>query len=117
MIVYLTTDLMMASSANSFARQHNIKMTQVANQTAALEAIDQERPHLFLIDLQTPGLDIPDLSKRLKKLADSIQPLIVSYAQHVQVDQLQQAREAGFDQVLTRGQMNQQMGQFIAAAI
>ncbi len=79
----------------------------------ALKTIQDERPHLLLIDLQMPGLDIDSLGSEIKELSDSVSPLTVAYAQHVQVDLLARARSAGFDQVITRGQFNNQIGRII----
>lgn len=80
----------------------------------AITTIQEDRPHLLLIDLQTPNLDIDLLGQEIKDMSDSLTPLTVAYAQHVQVELLEKAKSAGFDQVLTRGQMNSQIGRIIA---
>ena len=116
MIVFLTSDLMMASNANAHAKQYSVAIAQVSSAAKAIEIIKANRPHLLLIDLQCPGLDIATLGDQLKKLSDSMAPLSIGYAQHVEVVKLQQARSAGINQVLTRGQVNSQMGQIIASA-
>ncbi|MFT5300940.1 MAG: CheY-like chemotaxis protein [Mariniblastus sp.] len=114
MIVFLTSDLMMTSHASSFARQREIKFKTSVDADAAIKLIELRRPYLFLVDLQTPGLDIPKLGEMIRDLADSVCPLTVAYAQHVNVEVLQQGKTAGFDQVMTRGQFNSQIGQIIA---
>ncbi len=116
MIVFLTKDLMMSSSANSHARQHKTSIKTVGSTEDAIAVIQEERPHLLLIDLQTPGLDIGKLGEEVRELADSVCPLTIAYAQHVNIEVLEQGRAAGFDQVLTRGQMNHQIGQIVAEA-
>ncbi len=116
MIVFLTSDLMMSSNANSHARQKKIDLKTVDSIQAAILLIEEHRPHLLLIDLQTPGLDVESLGRSVRELADSVCPLTIAYAQHVNLDLLQQAKTAGFDQVLTRGQFNSQMGQIVAEA-
>lgn len=116
MVVFLTADLMMASNASSHAKQKGIAISQAASAKSALEFIDKNRPHLLLIDLQCPGLDIAALGESLSDLSDSMCPLTIAYAQHVETDKLDAARSAGFDQVLTRGQINSEMGQIIAGA-
>ena len=116
MIVFITADLMMASNASAHAQQQGIKISQVSTAQRGLEMVQEHRPQLLLVDLQCPGLDIPALGNSLGSLADSISPLTIAFAQHVETDKLQAAKDAGFDQVLTRGQMNSQVGQIIAGA-
>ena len=113
MIVFLTTDLMMSSSASSHARQKKIKYKSVDTAKAAIDMIVENRPHLFLIDLQTPGLDVEELGEMVRELSDSLCPLTIAYAQHVNVELLKQAKAAGFDQVMTRGQFNSQIGTIV----
>ncbi len=114
MIVYLTSDLMMSSNASSHAREKEIELKTVFSSKDAIQMIEEKRPYLFLIDLQTPGLDVEALGESVRELADSVCPLTIAYAQHVNVDLIQQAKTAGFDQVLTRGQFNSQIGQIVA---
>lgn len=116
MVVFLSADLMMASNASSHAKQNGIAFSQASSAKSAIEIIAENRPHLLLIDLQCPGLDIAGLGKSLNGLSDSMSPLSIAYAQHVETDKLESAKAAGFDQVLTRGQINSQMGQIIAGA-
>ena len=116
MIVFLTKDLMMSSNAGSHARQHETSLKTVATTKAAIDIIQEDRPHLLLVDLQTPGLDVGNLGEEIRELADSVCPLTIAYAQHVNVDLLTLARESGFDQILTRGQFNNQIGQIVAEA-
>lgn len=116
MIVFLTKDLMMGSSASSHARQHGTQIKTVATGDDALSVIRRDRPHMLLVDLQTPGIDVGQLGEEIRELADSLCPLTIAYAQHVNVELLEQAKQAGFDQVLTRGQFNSQIGQIVAEA-
>jgi CheY-like chemotaxis protein len=116
MIVFLTSDLMMSSNASSHARQKKIELKTVDSTIAAIGLIELQRPHLFLIDLQTPGLEVEALGESVRELADSVCPLTIAYAQHVNVDLIQRAKTAGFDQVLTRGQFNSQIGQIVDEA-
>lgn len=113
MILFLTSDLMMSSNANSHARQKKIELKTVVSAQAAITMIEEQRPHLVLIDLQTPGLEVEALGESIRELPDSVSPLTIAYAQHVNIELLQQAKASGFDQVLTRGQFNSQIGQIV----
>lgn len=116
MVVILTGDLMIASTANSFGQQHQVAVSQTSKAEKALEIIDESRPHVLLVDLQTSNLDVGQLGEKISSLADSVAPLTIAYAQHVYVDLLEEAKSAGFDQVLTRGQLNSQLGRIIEDA-
>jgi len=113
MICFLTKDLMMSSNASSHARQNDIKLSTAGSIKSAITFVEESKPHLLIIDLQTPGLDVALLGKEIKELADSVCPLTIAYAQHVNVELLEQAKSAGFDQILTRGQFNAQVGKII----
>lgn len=113
MIVFLTKDLMMSSSAQSHAKEHSVQVKTADTAKHAIEEIVENRPHLLLVDLQTPGLDIDYLGNEIRDMSDSLTPLTVAYAQHVNTELLEKGRAAGFDQVLTRGQLNNQIGRII----
>ncbi|MGB1929364.1 MAG: hypothetical protein ACPIA2_15470 [Mariniblastus sp.] len=116
MIIFLTADLMMASTASSHARQNNVTLQTATSAEAAMALVKEARPHLFLVDLQVPGLGITELGDAVRGLPDALCPMTIAYAQHVNLESLDEARRAGFDQVLTRGQFNQQVGTIIADA-
>lgn len=113
MICFLTKDLMMSSNASSHARQKDIKLSTTPTIKSAIAMIQESKPHLLIVDLQTPGLDVELLGEEIKGLADAVCPLTIAYAQHVNVELLEQAKTAGFDEVLTRGQFNAQVGKII----
>jgi CheY-like chemotaxis protein len=116
MIVFLTKDLMMSSNASSHARQNGVELKTVDSAERITSLIEEHLPHVLLIDLQSPGLVVERLGELIHGLADSVRPLTIAYAQHVNVELLERAKSAGIDQVLTRGQLNSQMGQIVADA-
>ncbi|MEL7496036.1 MAG: response regulator [Planctomycetota bacterium] len=116
MVVILTSELMLASTASSHGKQHQVKVAQVGSVEKALKVIKENRPHVFLVDLQVPKLNVAELGEQIAALADAVAPLTIAYAQHVEVELLESAKQAGFDQVLTRGQLNSQLGRIVADA-
>ena len=56
------------------------------------------------------------VARLVARLRDAVCPMTIGYAQHVNLESLDEARRAGFDQVLTRGQFNQQVSAIIAEA-
>jgi DNA-binding NarL/FixJ family response regulator len=106
MILMITQDLMMSSTVSSVAKTMDEPL-KTANSVAAAERLIQaDRPRLLLVDLQTPNLQTTETTSLLQSIAAAGGVRSVAYAQHVNKDLLDEARGAGFDQILTRGQMH-----------
>ena len=82
MICFLTKDLMMSSSASSHARQKDIHLSTTGSVKSAITFIEEKKPHLLIIDLQTPGLDVELLGEEVKCLADAVCPLTIACVEH-----------------------------------
>ncbi len=105
MIVHLTQDLMMSSTASSAARANGHKFKFVASAARCIELIQEHAADLLFVDLQTAGFNLDEFQSLWAKL--ETKPKCVCYAQHVMVDQLQAANASDcFDHVMTRGQFN-----------
>lgn len=111
--ILLTSDLMLASQAQGAAlraaRTLEIDSTpaQLIERLTAGNGLDTAREYLVAIDLASPGLDIAAVVRQLRDLA--IPPrVILAFGPHVQTVRLADARAAGCDQVLTRGQFHAQ---------
>ena len=109
MIVIVSQDLMMTSSANAVARRLSRICKPASTMAKALGLINSEDVSLLLVDLQLPGLEISEAGVALNSLAGDKRPYCVAYAQHVNVDLIEDAQQQGFDQVLTRGQLNRDL--------
>lgn len=59
---------------------------------------------LLIIDLQCPGWSAAEFAPLVSDLLKSMG--VVAYAQHVRPELLAEARSAGIDQVMTRGQFS-----------
>jgi DNA-binding NarL/FixJ family response regulator len=66
-----------------------------------------ENPQLVIIDLATAELDVKKLIESLQ-LNDSV-PRVVAFGPHVHEEKLAAAREAGCDDVISRGQFFSQL--------
>ena len=84
MIVFLTRDLMIFSSASSAARSQDRRVVQVNQLGQVLKMLETETVELILVDLQTPGLEIGEWQSHIAK-GDST-PRMIAFAQHVEVD-------------------------------
>jgi CheY-like chemotaxis protein len=83
----------------------------VENASSAADAAPQAQAGQFrlcLVDLDLPDLDLPALVESLRSAA-APPAAIVAYGPHVHTAKLNAARQAGCDEVLTRGQFNKQV--------
>ncbi len=96
----------MSSTVSSVARTMDEPLKTASSVAAAGKLISSDQPRLLLIDLQTPALQVAEVASMLQTISGPDRPRIVAYAQHVNKALLEEATEAGFDQILTRGQMH-----------
>jgi CheY-like chemotaxis protein len=73
-----------------------------ANADEALSAVNEFRPHLILMDLQLPGMDGLELTKRLKADANHRGIVIVAVTASAMKGDEQKAKEAGCDGYITK---------------
>jgi DNA-binding NarL/FixJ family response regulator len=114
---YLTADLMFASRVEGAAQRLEKPLVILPSPEALeqrLAAASAARPRLVVLDLALWSPQVLELISQLKALAAP--PQIVAYGPHVQTAVLEAAENAGCDQVLTRGQFDQQMAAVLALA-
>lgn len=116
MILILTEDLMMASSVSAAARQIEQPFKSVRSIEKVLTLAEVETVSVLLVDLQIGGLEIAAAGAAIQSLPVEKRPRCIAYAQHVHVDLLTAARSAGFDQVLTRGQVSGGIAELLGGA-
>ena len=116
MILMITQDLMMSSAVSSVVKTLDEPLKTANSITAAEKVMQANSPRLLLIDLQTPNLKATEIALFLQSIAGSDRPRAVAYAQHVHKDLLDEARDAGFDQILTRGQMHSNIAEVVGAS-
>lgn len=114
MVVILTQDLMMSSSAGAVARANSVTLKTVASVAKAMELLQEHQSSLLLVDLQMNGLNLDELTTGLAEIPDESRPHSIAYAQHVNVELLEQGQQAGFDEVATRGQLNRGLGELFS---
>ncbi len=104
-LLLLSNDLMIGSCVEGAARQHELTMVTVRDQQAAIDAASEGDCRALIVDLRLPGLNIGDLVESVKEHLP-----VVACAPHVHETRLAAAREAGCDVVLTRGQLDRELG-------
>lgn len=102
-VLYVSADLFLGSRVRGALDSRGGHLQVAGSGELALEAIpDCAQCRVVFVDLETPGLQIDAL---VRARGDGGPP-IVAYGPHVHEHRLQLAREAGCDEVLTRGQFD-----------
>lgn len=105
----ITTDLMATSAAQGAAEQAGVELSAVAP-GAAVEAAD-ESTRFAAVDLTAKIADLPALIAGLRKASPDI--TLLAYGPHVHETRLQAASDAGFDEVISRGQFHRGMADYL----
>jgi CheY-like chemotaxis protein len=111
--VLVSGDLLAASRVEGEARRVGITFDIVASAEAAIDLCSRELVGLVIVDLATSGLDLPTLVDKLGRTGE-IRPRMVAFGPHVHEARLEAAANAGFDEVLSRGQFMAQIGAILA---
>ncbi len=108
-----THDLLSASRIASAATASGVELVQYADCDELVWRVAGQDVQLVLLDLATPGLVTADFVPRLRA-AGSERLSIVAYGPHVDAARLAEARNAGCDRVLARGQFLAQVTTILA---
>lgn len=112
-VVLLASDLMLSSTVSGFAGSAGLPFCGVSSATEVADLITENSDVLLLVDLGCPGLDVASLASSIPA---TVLARAVAYGPHVHTAKLQQATDAGFGQVMSRGQFSAQVGRLIADA-
>lgn len=116
LVICLTSDLMMTGKISSIARKESINCRIFASFNPFQSFVAETANGLntiWLIDLQRCG----DNVEQIKQLGQILEPSprIIGYAQHVHPELIQEAKQNGFDEVLTRGRFDQSVEQILTS--
>jgi CheY-like chemotaxis protein len=109
----LSDDLIFTSRVSGTARADGLTIKAARSVDALVTLAGREAPTCVLVDLQNPGLVLPDLLRRLAEVCPT-PPRIVAYGSHVDAAALKAAREAGCDPVLPRSRFVEELPQALA---
>lgn len=104
-LVLVSGDLMLGARVEGAARQCGLTMVTVAGQAQAIAASRNEC-QAVLIDLRAPGINVSELVDGLRQETAGLS--IVACGPHVHEQRLDEARRAGCDLVVTRGQLDRE---------
>ena len=111
-ILLLTSDLMVSSKVAAAAERASREIDTALSVDALLEKAAATPPAAVILDLSVPGLDLPPLIAQLR--GGPQPPTIIAFAPHVPAALLDAAREAGCEEVLTRGDFHRRMDEVLA---
>jgi DNA-binding NarL/FixJ family response regulator len=102
--VLLTGDLMFLSRVQGAAKQVGVTLASGRSADSVLEALDLGAAALVMIDLGVGPIDLSNFVSHVRQKSPSAK--IVAYGPHVHGQRLADAKDAGCDVVMTRGQFN-----------
>ena len=113
-IIAAVDDMVFMSKIRATADSLNVTIRFVRNIDTLFSVAGESRPALIIVDLHTEKLDPLELARRLKSDAElSTVPLLGFYS-HVETEVRDQARAAGFDQVMPRSAFSANLAQILA---
>jgi DNA-binding response OmpR family regulator len=110
-ILLLASDLMAASKFAEAAKRVSRDADFALSVETFLERAATTPPTGVILDLGVTDLDLPWLVAQLRGGPNP--PAIIAFAPHVQAARLDAARDAGCDQILTRGDFHRRMDEIL----
>jgi DNA-binding NarL/FixJ family response regulator len=102
-VVLLTSDLMVVSRVAGAVARLRGTLETVSTADRAVASCERRIVPMAIVDLNTPGLKPKELVDRLASVAPG-RPTIVAFGPHVHEALLTAARDAGCDEVVSRGE-------------
>lgn len=99
----LTRDLMFTSKVTSTASALGFRMETVGNADSVAARVADAHPQAVFLDLGWTDLDPRVL---IKQLGPAPRPRVIAFGSHVDVARLEQARDAGCDDVMPRSRFS-----------
>jgi DNA-binding response OmpR family regulator len=107
-VLLISADLIVQSRLAAAAMRAGIAPPKTSNWQTAESIVKEADYGLVIVDLSTPGLEVARVVPELRAQLPASTP-IVAFAPHVHTAKLAAAREAGCDQVLSRGQFDREV--------
>jgi DNA-binding response OmpR family regulator len=104
-VVLLTSDLSVSSAASGAAARASIALKTAFDVATMFSHVRAEPTSLVLLDLGTPRIDPAQIVAELREAADG-GLRVLAFGPHVHEQKLAAARDAGCEEVLTRGQFH-----------
>jgi CheY-like chemotaxis protein len=99
----ISQDLFFSSKVTSTANELGFRVVVEGNVVQAVLKVAASKCRCLILDLATPGLKVADL---ISALPDANRPRVIAFGAHVLTAPLQEAREAGCDEVMPRSKFS-----------
>lgn len=106
--IVLCDDLIFVSRITGTAKAAGLSVTWAKSAGMALDQTRRTPPKGVIVDLHTPGLDVPALLAELREACPAM-PRVIAFGSHVDVETLKAARKAGCDRVMPRSQFVEEL--------
>lgn len=111
-VLFLSSDLMFSSRVVGAAKSVGVPVSLVPDQLGLVDKLTADC-QLALVDLSLDRLNLPAAVNAIRAAAPTTR--IIAYGPHVDEAALLGAKEAGCDEVLTRGQFHKQYVELLTA--
>lgn len=103
-VVAVLNDLIFETKIRSTAQALGVETLVIRSSTALAAELDETRPNLLIVDLNTAGVDAVTAGN-----VHTFRPYIVAFVSHVDQDLAKQAANAGADQVMPRSRFTAEL--------
>jgi DNA-binding response OmpR family regulator len=111
-LLLVSSDLLIGSQVTGAVARVGASMHVARDATQAAESCGQQQIDLALLDLSTIATDIATLVAQLRA-CEAPPARIVAFGPHVHAAKLQAARDAGCDDVVSRGELHARLDQML----
>ena len=114
LVLLITADLATSSRVSGAAARNGVSLV-TAMQASSVDSAADKTPDLVTVDLSTPAVDVSSVVAQLRALPEP-PAKIIAFGSHVHEALLQAARDAGCDQVFSRGQFFAKLDEILSKA-
>jgi DNA-binding NarL/FixJ family response regulator len=112
-VVLISSDLTVISRVEGAAKICNAPVRTFSSAAQAILSCSTDSPRLLIIDLATAAFDLNQLIETLPQLNENV-PHVIAFGPHVHQEKLAAARQAGCDEVISRGQFFSQLSAILS---
>lgn len=105
-VLVVCKDLMFSSQLNGAVQRAGLVPQTCLGQKTAEASLAQHEIQWVIVDLEMEKLDLP-------KLRELTSCKLIAFGPHVHTERLESAQQAGFDAVLSRGQISSGLDQLL----
>jgi AmiR/NasT family two-component response regulator len=115
-VLLLSGDLATSSKVAGAAAREGVRLEVALDVASLAEKAAAAQPVLAIIDLTLPRIDLGSIVGQLRGLPAAPRA-IIAFGPHVHEALLEAAREAGCDQVISRGQFHARLDEILRTAV